>query len=52
MSVRINSYKGRRIRPVYKARIKKDEYSNAIDRICNLSLIHSAIYRYHVAINN
>lgn len=35
MSVRINSYKGRSIRPVYKARIKKDEYSNAIDRICN-----------------
>ena len=35
MSVKINSYKGRSIRPVYKARIKKDEYSNAIDRICN-----------------
>jgi len=35
MSVKINSYKGRSIRPVYKARIKKDEYTNAIDRICN-----------------
>lgn len=35
MSVKINSYKGRSIRPVYKERIKKDEYSNAIDRICN-----------------
>lgn len=35
MSVKINSYKGRSIRPVYKVRIKKDEYSNAIDRICN-----------------
>lgn len=35
MSVKINSYKGRSIRPVYKARIKKDEYSDAIDRICN-----------------
>lgn len=30
MSVKINSYKGRSIRPVYKVRIKKDEYSNAI----------------------
>ena len=35
MSVKINSYKGRSIRPVYRERIKKDEYSNAIDRICN-----------------
>ncbi len=35
MSVKINSYKGRSIRPVYKSRIKRDEYSNAIDRICN-----------------
>ena len=36
MSVKINSYKGRSIRPVYKERIKKDEYSNAIERMSYL----------------